>query len=223
VALVSQKGGVGKSTLARGLGAVLAQAGLKVRIADLDPQQHTVVQWGKLRQENAVKPAFDVRGYSTLEDAFDSSDDVELLILDTPGRASAATLVAAANAHLVVQPTGGGLDDLYPGVLLFHELVAAGIDRSRLVFALCRTQDGEETNARTYIAKAGYEVLPGSLPERMGYRDAHNRGRAVTETSRKELNERADAMMLELMTRVAAEVKAARTRSKRKGSKAGGV
>ncbi len=37
VGFVSQKGGTGKSTLARALGAVVAGAGLKVKIADLDP------------------------------------------------------------------------------------------------------------------------------------------------------------------------------------------
>jgi chromosome partitioning protein len=49
VGLVSQKGGTGKSTLARALGAVVAHAGLKVRIADLDPQQHTVLEWERTR------------------------------------------------------------------------------------------------------------------------------------------------------------------------------
>ena len=38
VAFVSQKGGVGKSTLARGLLAVAAHV-MKARLADLDPQQ----------------------------------------------------------------------------------------------------------------------------------------------------------------------------------------
>src|SRR5690606_37472746 len=104
VALISQKGGVGKSTLGRGLGAVLARAGLIVRIADLDPQQHTIVQWNETRRANHVSPSFDVRGYSSWREAIEASADVELLILDTTGRASRETLAVAANAHLVVQP-----------------------------------------------------------------------------------------------------------------------
>ena len=51
VAFVSQKGGTGKSTLARALAAVVAHAGLKVKIADLDPDQQTVLHWEKLRGE----------------------------------------------------------------------------------------------------------------------------------------------------------------------------
>jgi chromosome partitioning protein len=223
VALISQKGGVGKSTLARGLGAVLAHAGLKVRIADLDLHQSTVLQWDRARRANSVSPSFDVKGYSSWRDAISESDDVELLILDTPGQANQATLAIAANAHLIVQPTGGSLDDLYPGVLLFHELVAAGIDRRRLVFALCKVDSSEEEDARTYIEHAGYSVLPGSLPDQVGYRQAQNRGRSITETARTDLNERADALMLELMTRVAAEIRAQQERAKGKVRKSRGT
>ena len=39
VAFVSQKGGVGKSTLSRGLAREAAKNGLRVKIADLDIQQ----------------------------------------------------------------------------------------------------------------------------------------------------------------------------------------
>ena len=49
IAFISQKGGVGKSTLARALAAVCAQAGLDVVLADLDPRQQTLVQWQKAR------------------------------------------------------------------------------------------------------------------------------------------------------------------------------
>ncbi|MFN0218242.1 MAG: ParA family protein [Hyphomicrobium sp.] len=220
VAFISQKGGVGKSTLARGLGAVVAHAGLKVRIADLDPQQHTVLQWEKTRRANSVAPTLDVKGYPSIHAALDDTADIELLIVDTPGRADQATLTIAENAHFVVQPTGPSLDDVYPGVLLFHELVAAGIGHERLTFALCRTQnDDEEDNARSYLEQAGFAVLPGAVPERTGYRNAQNRGRAINETSRRELNERADALIWDLMTRVAAEVKALREREKKKGKK----
>lgn len=219
IAFVSQKGGVGKSTLARGLAALLARAGLQVRIADLDPQQRTVIEWTKTRQANDVAPSFEVRGYAAVEAALDEASDVKILVLDAPGRASQATLKIAAAAHLVVQPTGGGVDDLHPGVLLFHELVAAGLDRARLAFALCRTHPDEEEDARTYLEHAGYSVLPGSLPEQVGYRMAQNRGRAITETSRKDLNADADALMLELMDRVATEVRALQEKPKSKKSK----
>ena len=56
VAFISQKGGTGKSTLARALAAIVAHAGLAVRIADLDPQQSTVIEWEKLRHDTKLAP-----------------------------------------------------------------------------------------------------------------------------------------------------------------------
>ena len=48
VSFVSQKGGVGKSSLTRALAVTLARGGMKVLVADLDPQQGTVIEWAKL-------------------------------------------------------------------------------------------------------------------------------------------------------------------------------
>jgi chromosome partitioning protein len=183
VGLVSQKGGVGKSTLARALGAVIAHAGLKVRIADLDPQQHTVVEWERTRGENRLAPTLDVRGFASVAQALAGMADDELLILDAPARASRRTLDIARAADLVVQPTSGSIDGLRPAIMFFHELIQADIPNERLVLALSRTlSTAEEDAARAYIAKAGYEVLAGAIRERATYREAHNRGQAVTET-----------------------------------------
>jgi chromosome partitioning protein len=183
VGLVSQKGGVGKSTLARALGAVVAHAGLKVRIADLDPQQHTVVEWERMRGESRVAPVLDVRAFATLAQALAGTAEDELLILDAPARVTRRTLGIARASDLVVQPTSGSLDDLRPAIMLFHELVDAGIARERLVLALSRTLSAAEHDAaRAYIAKSDYDVLAGAIPERAAYRDAQNRGQAVTET-----------------------------------------
>jgi chromosome partitioning protein len=183
VGLVSQKGGVGKSTLARALGAVVAHAGLKVRVADLDPQQHTLVAWERLRGENRLAPLLDVRGCTTVAQALAGVAEDELLILDAPARLSRRTLDIAKAADLVVQPTSGSLDDLRPAILFFHELAEAGIARERLVLALSRTLSTAEADAaRAYIAKSKYEVLAGAIPERAAFRDAQNRGQAVTET-----------------------------------------
>lgn len=204
VAFVSQKGGVGKSTLARALGAVAAHAGLKVRIADLDPDQSTVVAWQKSRQKEKIGGRIDVRGYETSSEAVTDAVGIELLLLDMPGRANMATLEAARLSQLVVLPTGPSLDDLRPCVLLLHELVAAGMPKSKLTVAICRTlDDAEEAAARAYIETAGYSVLPGALPERSAYRRAMNMGSAVTETENATLSARADELVEAMLKRIA--------------------
>jgi chromosome partitioning protein len=95
-------------------------------------------------------------------------------------------------------------------VLLFHELAAVGVPKSRLVAALCRVlDDEEEVAARAYLEEAGYEVLAGFIPENRAYRTAHNRGRSLTETNEQAFNERADALIEALLTKVAAITSAA--------------
>jgi chromosome partitioning protein len=204
VGFVSQKGGTGKSTLARALGALVAHAGLKVRVADLDPAQGTVIEWEKIRKDSRTSPPLSVEPFDEAAEAIGSAAEDELLIIDAPAHASRGTLEIAQAATLVVQPTAGTIDDLRPAVLLFHELAGAGIPKEHLVFALCRLlSETEERQARDYLKKAGYDVLPGFVPERSAYRDAHNRGHAITE-GRKTLDARLEALMEGLYSRIAA-------------------
>ena len=216
VSFVSQKGGVGKSTLARALAVVLRQGGMNALVADLDFQQSTIGAWAKLRDARGLKPSIPVRRFKTADDAIIAGDAADVLIVDGPARASAGTLELARQSDLVVQPSGCGLDDLRPAVLLFHELLAAGITRDRLVVALCRSAgEPEEGAARRYVDKAKYEVLATVLPERVAYREAMNGGASVVETSDGKLNERAQALMDELLKKIRAGV-AARAKRGRK-------
>jgi len=209
VGFISQKGGVGKSTLARALAAVVAHAGMRVRIADLDPKQSTIVEWEKRRGVSGLSPAIEVASYPNVRAALASAQPDELLILDAPAGGGAIARAIAEHAELVVQPTSGALDDLRPAVLLFHGLARAGIPHERLVVALCRTHSNDEEDlAREYFEKAGYAVLAGSLPEKGGYREAHNRGHAATESRQEKLRERAEALMEALLSRITGELEA---------------
>lgn len=203
VGFVSQKGGVGKSTLARGIGREAAAGGLSVKIADLDIQQGTSVNWYRRRLEAGIEPIFSVESFKTAAQALKLSSQFDYLIIDGPARASAATLEIARAATLIVQPTGSSVDDLEPAVLTFHELVRDGISRDILVFALSRVgTDAEEAEARAYIKQAGYTVLDGSIQERPAYRQASNVGLSITETRYPQLNKKADSLIQAMVDRI---------------------
>ena len=62
----------------------------------------------------------------------------------------------------------------------------------------------EEKVARNLlVVAAGYELLPGFIPERASYRNAQNRGQALTETIDGAANESADVLIESLLRKIA--------------------
>jgi chromosome partitioning protein len=202
IAFVSQKGGVGKSTLSRGLAREATHNGLKVKIADLDTQQGTCVDWHVLRLRRQIKPGVAVEAFGTANQALKVAGQY-VLIIDGPARFSSATLEIAKVAHLLVQQTGSSRDDLRPAVREFHGLVKEGIGQDKLVFSICRIGTAAEAaQARAYLTKAGYAVLDGCMMERPAYRKAQNKGYAITETPFNTLNTQADLLIQALIDRI---------------------
>src|SRR5665811_745887 len=66
-AFVSQKGGVGKSTLARLLAVGALHRGRKTLLADFDLDQLTCVEWGALRMRAGLEPEVDARAFKSLK------------------------------------------------------------------------------------------------------------------------------------------------------------
>jgi chromosome partitioning protein len=196
IGLISQKGGVGKSTLSRLLAREYAAGGWSVKIADLDVSQGTSFNWQARRLQHEITPNVPVERFGSVEAAVKVAEHYDLLILDGAPHSTASTLKIAQASSAVVLPTGLALDDLEPAVLLAHELVQKGIAREKIAFALCRVGESEIeiAEARSYIGQAGYGVLPGSIPEKIAYRRASDEGRALTETRFASLNARSDEL-----------------------------
>jgi chromosome partitioning protein len=196
IAFASQKGGVGKSTLCRALAVEAMRSGLTTVISDLDAAQGTVHEWAKDRAKLSVQPPVIVRLCRTATEALDGAGGVDLLLVDGPAKADAETLALARVADLIVQPCGGGLDDLRPAIRTFNGLIDRGIPRDRLLMALVRLgSEAEANNARDYLEVAGYACATGWLPERLTYRTLHNAGQAITEAKVHGLRTAAEAMV----------------------------
>ena len=181
VSFVGQKGGTGKSTLARAFAVEAARRGGSVVIADLDEAQRTSWDWGERRAANGLQPAIAVERVPRLQ-VFTRAANLDLLVADAPGWADASTLWLAQGSQLTVLPTGGTVDDLNPTIRLMHELMNKGIADWRVALALCRIHsDAQAEFARGYLKQANYKALKGELRERKSLADLQNVGQAVTE------------------------------------------
>jgi chromosome partitioning protein len=171
VSFVGQKGGTGKSTLARAFAVEAARHGGSVVIADLDEAQRTSWDWGERRAANGLQPAIAVERVPRLQ-VFTRAANLDLLVADAPGWADASTLWLAQGSQLTVLPTGGTVDDLNPTIRLMHELMNKGIADWRVALALCRIHsDAQAEFARGYLKQANYKALKGELRERKSLAD----------------------------------------------------
>jgi chromosome partitioning protein len=206
VGIVSQKGGVGKSTLCRLIACEYAKAGWNVKIADLDVAQGTCFDWQSRRMSNKIAPDVPVERFGSISQALKFSHVYDLMVFDGKPYATSQTLEIATTAHLLILPTGLALDDLRPSVLLAGQLAAKGISPEKVTFAFCRIGESESElhEAMHYLQAAGYSILEGAMPEKTGYRRASDTGRAPTETRFPTLNKKADILAQSIIDKITA-------------------
>jgi chromosome partitioning protein len=204
ISVLSQKGGVGKSTLSRLIATSYATGGWNVKIADFNTKQKTSVDWVAMRMEAGVEPPIAAEPFTSVRNALKS--DVHLIVIDGRPDSDTTSLEAARASQIVVIPTGESLDDLKPQVLFAHELVGRGVSRSDIIFVLNNTTTPTSIrDARDYVRLAGYSVAENDLPARAGFRMAQNTGRAVSETLYPQLNERAVALANEIVEKMSSK------------------
>lgn len=203
IAFLSQKGGVGKSTLARSLAAELTRKRKKPFLADLDEQQATVSEWSELRSDLKQSPTIAAHEVRSVKEAVKMSKGHDVLIIDGRPNASGQTVEAAQAADLVVIPTSNSYDDLKPAYSLAHALSEAGVDESKIVYALTLVStDAESRSSREWLESTGYKVLPNYLLYRPAWRKCGEEGTALTETKFKSVNESARAFFSALIKEI---------------------
>ena len=108
LAVVNQKGGVGKTTVALGLAAVAARRDLSVVVVDLDPQANATSGMGVWSPVSTV-----AHGLAADADGALIGVDADLVIIDCPPSLGLLTingLFAADHAVIVTEPSAWAVD-----------------------------------------------------------------------------------------------------------------
>lgn len=203
IGIVSQKGGVGKSTLSRLLAVEYARNEFSVKIADMDLSQGTVTEWNRIRMSKELEPLVRVEQFNSINEALKDAKNYDLVIFDGAPHATRMTLDIARQSDFVVLPTGVTLDDLRPTIRLAHELVSSGVDAPKIGILLSRVgaSQNEINGAQRYITEAGYFFL-GSIPEKTSIGQAHDLGKAANETTFKTINQSVDEAIQAIVNRI---------------------
>ena len=180
VAIVSQKGGSGKTTLALHLATCAAYAKTQVCVIDTDPQA-TAAAWGDWRGDflPAIVTSPPARLAQTIRNA--EKNGVGFVVIDTPPHADAAMREAIKVADLVLIPTRTRAFDLHaleavadlvsfakkPGYAVLNAVPARA---TRIVEDATRT-----------IETLGLAVCPVTLGERGAFHRSSAKGEVASE------------------------------------------
>lgn len=179
IALLSQKGGSGKTTLSLNLAIAAAHARLSVVVIDLDPQQ-SAARWARLRK--ADNPVI-VSGHAPnlaalLEQAREGGAD--LAIIDTAPKSESASLTAAKAADLLLipcQPSSLDLDAVADTVNI------AKLAKRPTAFVLngCKAGSSLTEMAAEALGEYGLAILPVRIGSRVAFIKSLTEGKGATE------------------------------------------
>jgi chromosome partitioning protein len=199
---IGQKGGVGKSSLARLLAVAARTSGRRVLLADFDLEQLTCVEWNATRMRRGVEPELDVRAFKSLKKLRKTEDQFDLVVADTRGLADGLTRDVAEESDVVFLPTGCSADDLRPTLVLAQRLAKHGsVEKLTLILAKVGRSERQIAAAAERIQKEGFDLLGARWAMRDGFQTEFDAGRVGLESKKGFLRQIADEMSRELILR----------------------
>ena len=180
LAILSRKGGTGKTTIAVHLSVAAEQAGLTTALIDLDPQS-SAVSWSDTRE--ADTPIVISAHASRLRDLLSTAGDngVDFTVIDTAAHAETSALAAAREADLAVIPCRpASLDLLAIGATV--DVVKLAKVPAQIVFNGTPARGRLTDEARRAVAAYDVPSAPCSLGQRMAFVHALIDGLTVQES-----------------------------------------
>jgi chromosome partitioning protein len=180
LAIVSQKGGSGKTTIAVHMAVCAALSELKTAILDIDPQ-HSAYGWNQSRPDERKLDAV-AADASQLAALLRQAEEagVDLAIIDTAPHSSGDAAVAAKLADLVLIPCRPARFDL-DAVASTLEIIKAASTQAVVVINAASPRGPLAEEARTALTRQGATVVTPVLHQRVAYSHAVIDGQSVHE------------------------------------------
>jgi chromosome partitioning protein len=179
IAIISQKGGAGKTTLAVHLAVAAEQARKSAALIDLDPQA-SATSWKDLRKGDtpAVVPAQVSRLAQVLETA--AKHGADIAIIDTAPHSESAALAAARAADLILIPCRPAILDL--------KAISTTVDLAKLagkpacvVFNAVPPRGSLADEASAAVESYQIPIAPTRIAQRAAYVHALTAGQVAQE------------------------------------------
>ncbi|WP_370590449.1 ParA family partition ATPase [Xylophilus sp. ASV27] len=189
IALLNQKGGAGKTTLATHLAGELARQGNRVTLLDADPQG-SALDWSQRRLQSGQERLCGVFGLArdTLHREVPAiALEADFVVIDGPPRVAALARSALLAADLVLIPVQPSAYDVWATQEMVGLITEAQVFRPalRAAFVINRrvvgTVIGRE--ARAALADQPFRALPAEISQRIVFADSVAAGQLVSEAA----------------------------------------
>jgi chromosome partitioning protein len=186
IAVVNQKGGTGKTTVATNLATLFAGHPGEVLLVDADPQQ-SALEWQHDRP--AHLPHVSVIGLpapNLHREIPRLQTKYGVILIDGGGRVTATARATVAVADFLLVPTLASLPDARSTQRFFAEVVEeVAIIKGRIsgaiLFSMVKTGTVFNVSGQGQIKDLGYPVLETTLSHRITYQEVFAQGMSVGE------------------------------------------
>lgn len=189
IALLTQKGGAGKTTLATHLAGEFAMQGRRVTLLDADPQG-SALDWAQRRSQGGLNRLYGVFGLardSLHQEAPQIASEADFVVIDGPPRVAALARSALLAADLVLIPVQPSAYDVWASHEMVQLIAEAKVFRPQLraAFVINRrvvgTVIGRE--ARAALADQPFPTLRAEVSQRIVFADSVAAGRLACEVA----------------------------------------
>lgn len=184
IAILNQKGGVGKTTLAVHIATALARKGRKVLLLDSDPQGSSL-DWAAARHGEPLFPVVGLPKSSIHKELPSLAKDYDVVVIDGPPRVYDVARSAIMASSLVLVPVQPSPYDVWAAKDIIDLLNEAGVYKPALQKAFVINRKIVNTAIGRDVAEALSEypipVLKTAVCQRVAFAESATQGLTVYE------------------------------------------